>query len=437
MTTKQVIAIPTCLLILVGMFVSCSKDSSDLPIGEDWVNLTTRVYSIDTITVNSSTFKFDSIAVSSTDRLLIGAYTDPVFGLAKSKSYIQLSNSVYTLDDDAVYDSIALILKYDNHFYNDTIPVQNINVYEVLEDIEPDDDDYNYYYNTTKFPTGETPIGSKSFIAKPKKDDSLHITISNTFGKALFDKIQDNKINNSDEFLKAYKGLLIDPNDNNTAILGFLKSSVLRIYYSIGNETEDEEQTLDFSFDSSNSFHNISSNTQGTIFETLTNQQTNLPSTATDDTSFMQAGTGIATKIDIPYLERIYDIPGKGTIIDVNLKISIKQNSNTKNLYTNDSLNVYIINKKAEILAQLTDVVGNTVLGSIESESDEFNTTTYSIPLKYFLKLKLTDTNKDNLFLAIYPKDFDRSINRYILNGENASDDVKLKLELIYAIYDE
>jgi hypothetical protein len=437
MTTKQVIATPLLFLLVLGFFISCSDDATKDPVGEDWVSLDTKVYFIDSITVNPSTFKFDSIPVSSTTRLMVGAYTDPVFGLTKCKSFVQLLSSSYNLDEDAVYDSIALILKYDNYFYNDTIPIQNINVFEVLDDIESNDEDYNYYYNTTKFAINSTPIGSKNFNAKPKKEDSLHVTINNTFGKSLFEKIQDNDINNIDEFLKEYKGLLIAPEDSNTAILGFLKSSVLRIYYSIDNETEDDEQTLDFSFNSTNSFHNITSNTQGTVFETLTNQEITIPSSVTSNTTFMQAGTGIATKIDIPYFENIYDIPGKGTIVDANLKISIKQNSNSQNLYTNDSLNVYIINRKAEIITQLTDVLGNTVLGSIESVNDEFNTTTYSIPLKYFLKLKLTDNNKDNLFLAIYPKNFDKSTNRYILNDNNASDDVKLKLELTYAIYDE
>ena len=150
----------------------------------------------------------------------------------------------------------------------------------------------------------------------------------------------------------------------------------------------------------------------------------------------MQAGTGIATRINIPNIESIYDVAGTGIIIDANLKISIKQNSSTKNLHTNDSLNVYIVNKKAEILSVLTDVQGNTALGRIENEDSEFNIIDYSIPVKYFLNPKLTDLNADNLFLAIYPKDFNSSVNRYLLNGEKVSGNIKSKLEITYAIYD-
>lgn len=438
MTLKQVIAVPITTFILLVLILSCEKDNSELPVGEDWINLDTKVFFIDTLSIKATTFKFDSIITSNTNRLLIGSYNDPVFGMTKSKSYAQLSNSTYSLDDDAVFDSIALILNYDNYFYNDTIPVQKINIYEVLDDIEPDDET-DSFYNTTNFASNTSPIASKSFIAKPKKDDSLHVTLSNSYGKSIFDKIQQNEINNSSEFIEEFKGLLIDSDDNNTAILGISNASFVRIYYSHdNNELEEDENMLDIPFNSSYSFHNISSDKQATVLDTLSNQYIHLPSTnmLLDNSTFMQAGTGIATRINIPNVESIYNITGTGIIIDANLKLSIKQNSNTKNLHTNDSLNVYIVNRKAEVLTALTDSYGDTALATIVNEDPEFNIIDYSIPAKYFLNLKLSDLNAGNLFLAIYPKDFNSSVNRYIFNGEEASQNIKSKLEITYAIYD-
>lgn len=434
MTLKQAILAPLYTIILIGaLLTSCTKDEDSFPVGEDWINLDTQVFYIDTLTVKTSTFKFDSIAVSSTSRLLIGAYTDPVFGLTTSKTYAQITNSTYTLSSSAVYDSVALILNYDTYFYNDTIPVQKINVYELLNDIEPDED-ADSYYNTTEILPNSSPIATKSFYAKPNKDDSLHVTLNNTFGKTLFENIRDNKINNTDEFLKTYRGLLIEPDANNTAILGFLKSSFVRVYYTINEELSTETSlTLDMPFDYTNSFHNITSNLKGTIFETLTEQD----STITSYNSYMQSGTGIATRIDIPNVESLYDIAGTGIIIDASLSISLKQNSNTDNLYTEDSMNVYIIDKNSDIVSALTDTQGNTVLASITNEDTEFNVTTYTIPIKYFLNLKLNDLNGDKYYLAIYPKDFNQSVNRYIFNSEAASNNLKTKIELIYAIYDK
>lgn len=437
MTIKQTFTLPILTIILLCFCVAaCSKDEENFPVGEDWINLDTNVYFIDTLTLNTSTFKFDSIIVSGTERLLVGAYNDPVFGTVKSKSYIQLDNTEYSLDSDAVYDSIAVILKYDDYFYNDTIPQQTFNIYKVTEDIEYQEDAESYY-NTSTFKIDSTILGTKTFIAKPKKEDSLHIRISDNFGKELFNQILNNTINNSDDFQQAYKGILIDADINNSAMLGFLKSSVVRVYYTVDDELEADESAFDLTFNSTNSFHNVSSNKTGTAFENLTSQTTYLESSKTNENTFTQGGTGIATRIDIPNLETLYDIPGTGAIANANIKLSIKQNSNTKNLYTTDSLSVYIIDKKANLISTLTDSQGATVLGTIIDEDTEFNITTYNIPVKYFLNLKLTNNNSDNLFLAVYPKDFTQSVNRYVFYGNNSTDNLKSKLEITYASYDE
>ncbi len=437
MTIKQTFTLPILAVILLCFSIAaCEKDEENFPIGEDWINLNTNVYYIDTLTLNTSTFKFDSIVVSGTDRLLVGAYTDPVFGTVKSKSYVQLDNAEYSLDSDAVYDSIALILKYDDYFYNDTIPEQTFNIYKVTEDIEYQEDAESYY-NTSTFKIDSTVLGSKTFIAKPNKEDSLHIRMSDAFGKELFDQILNNTINNADDFQQVYKGILIDANANNTTMLGFLKSSVVRVYYKVDEEVDGDDSSFDLTFNSTNSFHNVSSDKSGTAFESLTNQTTYIESSETNHFTYMQGGTGLATRIDIPNLETLYDIPGTGAIADASLSLSIKQNSNTKNLYTTDSLSIYIIDKKANLISALTDSEGSTVLGTIVEEDTEFNITTYSIPIKYFLNLKLTSANKDNLFLAVFPKGFTQSVNRYVFYGNDSSDNLKSKLKITYASYDE
>ncbi|MEH6408141.1 MAG: DUF4270 family protein, partial [Leeuwenhoekiella sp.] len=355
---KKFPAVFTLLTIILYMLaVACSsEDDATFPVGENWVSSGTKVYFIDTLTVESSTFQFDSISESSTDRYLIGSYTDPVFGLTKSKLYAQLGAAVYTIASDAKFDSIALILNYDNYFYNDTIPDQTFNVYRVTQDIKPDED---VYYNTTTFESDTEPLGSYTFSPRPVREDSIHLPLKNDFGQLIFDELQDNVINNTDEFVNEYKGLLIDAANTNTTMLGFSTDSFLRIYYTVDSEIEEEDsQTIDISFNTTNTFNNISSKKEGTYFANLANEQDFIPSTETSNTSFIQAGTGIATRVGIPYLERLNDIDGDGTILTANLKITLKQNSNTSNLYTRDSLQVYIIDQKNQVLGQLYDYSG-------------------------------------------------------------------------------
>ncbi len=425
------------LFILVTCLNSCNKDISELTlrIGEDYVSSDTKVYFIDTLTVKSSTFQFDSLIVSSANRLLIGAYKDEVFGKTHSKGYIQLVNSIYNIDDDAVYDSIALILNYDKYFYNDTIPSQQFKVFELLENIEPDDISY---YNTTDFSYNSTPIAIKSFLSRPYKNDSLDIKISDVFGITLFNRIKNNDINNDEEFLDKYKGLLVEANENiNTSVLGFSKDSFLRMYYTINDEIESIEKTIDFTFNSSNTFNQISSDKTGTHFETIVDQETFLPSLETDNNSFIQSGTGILTKIDIPYIKSLNDISGEGVVIDAKLKFTLKQYTYSDNLFTRDSLQVFIIDRKSSVLGDLTTVDGTTPVRSvIENKNSEFETDLYVIDIKKFIDLKQAETYQE-YYLAIYPQNFNSSVDRYIFNGEQASDDLRMKLELTYIVYDE
>jgi len=433
MNIKQLFSV-VLFFLCVGFIISCEDDQDLVPVGEDWINVDTKIYFIDSITVESSTFKFDSISVSNTGRLLVGAYTDPVFGKVKAKSFMQLAYPFASIGDDATYDSIALILKYDNYFYNDTTQTQTIDVFSILEDLEPEED---YFYNTSNFKAAETAIGSKTFTPYPTKEDSVHITISDVFGKELYEKLRDKDITTTDEFLDQYKGLLVNPDDNNQAVLGFSPASELRLYYSYDDEIlAEDSEVIEISLNSINSFHNISNDYTGTYFNNLESQETQLESEATDDNLFAQSGAGIATRVDIPFIERLNDIPGDGSILDANLKLSIKQNSSTDNLFIRDSLSVYLIDKKGDIYSNLTDSTGSTVYGILEDTDEEFKTLTYSIPVSNYLNLKLQAAYSDNLYLAFYGQDFNQSVDRYILNGESNSD-LELKLELTYAIYED
>ena len=415
--------------------ISCSSDI-DTTVGEDMVTSNTRVYYIDTLTVATSTFQYDSLSVSETNRLLLGAYTDPVLGLTKSNLYAHFGYTTADIDNDANFDSIAMILNYDNYFYNDTTAIQELNVYRVTQTIRPDDN--SVYYNTTDFEKNPTSLGSLSFYPKPIKEDSLEIKMSNDFGQTLFDEIQDNEFSSFDEMLNEYKGFVVEPSETNTAILGFLKTSYFRIYYTIPDGSDNIEYTYDISFDTSNSFHNITSDKTGTYLEDIVDQESYIQSSNTGNNTFIQGGTGIVTRLDIPYLETIGRIPGEGTITGANLSLTLKRNSYNDNLSTRDSLGVFIIDQKSEILMDLFQYDTSSAYGVISNEDNgEFTTVNYNIPIKLFLDLKLTDTNRENLFLAIYGQGLNDSVDRYIINSEDEDDEIKLKLELTYAVYDE
>ena len=420
-----------CFILLLE---SCDSDTTSV-IGEDWITNGTKVLFIDTFTVNTSTYKFDSIAVTTPSRYLMGAYSDPVFGHIKASPYFELYNSAFYIDSDAVFDSVALLLDYSGYYYNDTIAVQKFNIYEVLETIKPPED---YFYNTTTFQTSPTAIASIQFSPTPKKSDSIHFTMNSDFGQDLFDDIQSNDINSNTELIDKYRGIMIEADDANTTVLGIGTAPKLRLYYTIKVEDETEDGYYDFTINTSSSFHNITSNYTNTYFNTLETKTDEVSSKDTDNLSYIQAGGGLATKIDIPTIEQIYTLNSSGSIMDANLKISLKKNTSTDNLSTRDSLNVYLIDQKSEIASTLIDFTGNNVYGLKVVNEFDSDYVTYKIDLKYFLDLKLNATNASNLFLGITSQGYAESVDRYILEGEDSDEsDLKTTLELTYASYND
>ena len=127
------------VLFSLGLFVgSCSADSAsdDLVVGSDYLSINNKVILIDTMTVALSTINFDSLVTSANSRILVGNYEDPVFGKVNAESYMEFGSSNYKIGDSEsdtettsyVYDSIALILKYDKYVYGDTTRVQTFKV---------------------------------------------------------------------------------------------------------------------------------------------------------------------------------------------------------------------------------------------------------------------------------------------------------------------
>ena len=432
-----------CLLAL--MCSACSSDElPSLEIGEDFTQIDTRVIFMDTMTVRTSTFRFDSLEVSSSQRLMVGALNHPTLGSTITASYMQLLRSFadegsdyYDLDDDAVYDSIALIMVYDRYSYGDTLPMQTYSVHKILQDIEPDEDT-DLFYNTSQFNYDPNPIALETLTVNPLKEDSLTIKLDDAFGTELFEKILQNDITNNDELLDEYKGLVLQSDPNNTSILGFDMSGVLRLYYTIDGETGPLELEFDFLINSDFSFSHINNAYTGTPFGNLDEQDEMLSSTDTDNTTYVQAGKGLTTRIDIPYTHSLYDIPGDGVLVDAFLRLPIERPVEALNLPVRDSIRAFLINDKSEVLGSLLGFGATDAYGSFSDETDEFSNLAYVFNLKPFIDLKLTESDfSETFYLAINPQDFNQSLDQYIFYNDPESEDRKITLELTYAVYDE
>ncbi|GAA4276378.1 DUF4270 family protein [Aquimarina mytili] len=203
------------------VLISCS-DNEDIPtleVGQDFTNSNVRIVSLDTFAIELSTYKFDSIVTSSTNRILIGQYKDEIFDTTRAESYVELTPINYSISNEAELDSIALILNYDGYFYSDTLKVSSINVHLLSDEVRPEDD---VFYNTSTVSHEEDFIATRRFSPEPASEDSIHITIPNFVGQTVFEKIQSGEINDNNELRNEFKGLALLPGKmDDSSIIGF------------------------------------------------------------------------------------------------------------------------------------------------------------------------------------------------------------------------
>lgn len=432
------------LFFFITVFTSCQTDNleGDFVTGANNLSINNKVLLIDTLTVEVSTINFDSLITSSQSRILSGSYTDPILGKIKSDSYLELTPSTYAITSSSnsdtetityAYDSIAMILRYDRYYYGDTTKAQTINIHQLTQKVKPNTDDYNFY-NNSALSYNSSSIGSKTYYPKPKGNDSISIKISDSFGKNMFDKLKNKEITNADEFNDYFKGIVIKPSADNSSVIGFNMSSVLRLYYKQTNSSTESKFTLDFAInDISKQFNNISLDRTGTIIQNLPDSRSKLSSRLTNNSAFIQSGTGLACRVDFPYLNQLKYLSEKGLIVDAELVIKPIKNSASALYPMKDSLRVYECDNLNRITGTLTKSDGSAALAILNNTPDEFNENIgYKINLGSFLYKEMIKTSgsKSSLIFA-FPNIY-KGVDRIVLgNQKNAENRLQLKIYYI------
>ncbi len=425
------------LTLVFQIISSCDNDnynSSEFEAGEAFTDSKIRILKIDTLTVETSTMKFDSLATSESTRMLVGRYRDSIFGTVNTSSYAQIIPTAYTIDVKAEYDSIMLYLKMDSYYYNDTLQTNNIHIKKINQNLHPDSGDY--LYNTSSISYDEEDIGNISFKPRPLTKDSLEIKISDSLGLAIFENLQDKTILNSDEFKNFFKGIAILPDaTDDGSIIGFSLSSYVRLYHSTAESEERVQSYIDLQINTTATpipfFNKISSENPIAPLQTLTNEELNLKSEDSNNQSFIQSGVGVAMKITFPHLKSLYDINGTGTVLDAVLKLKPVAQSYDDKLMLKDSLSFFVVNKRNELI----DGVSN-ITAILNRDNQEFNDIYYEAPISIYIEELITTDQDIEEGLILFPNDYISGVDRLILQG-NDSNNFESILEITYAVYNE
>lgn len=427
--------------------VSCGTDADagEFVVGSDYLAVNNKVVLVDTVTVDMSTINLDSLVTSGQSRILIGNYDDPVFGKVKSNSYFQLSSTAYALINNGsdtesvnyVFDSISMILKYDNYYYGDTTKVQTFDIHRLTQKVKPNTEDDNFYNNSALNYSTES-LGSITYKPRPVEKDSINIKMSSTFGADLFQKLKKREITDFDTFTEYLKGLVIIPStSNSSSVIGFnITTSKVRLYYSKYQSDSETPYYIDFAvMDATKQFNAISLDRGGTIIQNLPVSTSKLSSTLTNHQGFIQSGTGVACRIDFPNIKQLKNISANGAIVDAELILKPVNNSYSDQYPLADSLRVYVADNLNRLSSPLLNSANATVYGILNKKKDEFNEDIgYTIPIGGFLQKEMLKQSDSRSSLILTLPGISKAINRIVL-GDQKHVDNKIQLKIYYISY--
>ena len=373
------------VFLFAAALYSCNYTRiEDVQLGASFVNSTSGVVLIDTMSVITSTVHLDSIVTSKPSRLLVGGYQNSLTGTVTSSPYFQLNNGSFAtlLPIDLVYDSLVVRYLYDGYFIGDTtqmitftakrlVPVTGINTNLVFK---PNLD--GRFYNCDTFKLASPSLGQVKFYPRPTFKQECFFRLSDDYGRFLFNNIinRNDTLSNLSWFKLFLPGLafISSPNQNQTAVGISQKSLSLRVYYHelINPVYLQNPPYVNFAISTNGNWYNqISYNSSGSLLGNISQPSPPLLtsnevlSTSTQGITMVQAGSGVYTKIRIPGSQALKGYGQNLVLVSAQIQWTAVPSSYTLTP-TNplpDTLAVYVVDPKNIITRQYASSVGSNI----------------------------------------------------------------------------
>ncbi|WP_333850361.1 DUF4270 family protein [Epilithonimonas sp.] len=439
------------LCVSILFICSCERESNTYEVGNSLVSAQTKVALIDTLTIKMSTIMKDSVVTSGKSAMLVGNIKDNTFGKVTSASLFELTPSSYSLatTTNVVFDSIVMYLTNNDFYYGDTLKTFKLDVHPMESRIKLNN---GYLYNKSNFKYSSTSIGSAEFLPRPNTDSSfVKIKLDQAYGQNLFNLLKSKDANSQEYFLNFYKGLALVPSSDNNAMLRFginssyqvqiskttkeKVSNIVRLYYHTAsvNGTEEVKYTLDINPSTSYSYNKIQSDFSGSELANLS--PTNpIESKNLGNKTYLMAGIGVYTKVEIPYLKSLKSLYTNYKIISANLSLSPVAGYYSKDFYNPSPLYYYLGDKKNNISSTFLQTDGTTEIQVSLSDESEFQSDYgYSFDMLSYVNTILSETSDSNYNVLIYPSSYQDVLSGKVVFGsqKNSTNPAKLKLYML------
>ncbi|WP_200976066.1 DUF4270 family protein [Echinicola sp. 20G] len=370
------------------------------------------------------TYFNDSLVTNTLSTFTLGHHQDNYRGTINASPYLQFGITSSTqVEDAAKLDSTVLVLFYETYHY-DTLPGFDVNVHELLEELEVDDDDNIYSYQS--FDYNDTPIATQAMRVVPHRD-SLTITLPQDFSQMLFEqgKGKNSIFESTDDLEEVFKGLVLQTLDN-SPLVSFTESSYIGFYYRIPSDLDEGNKILKLSVENGSGKFTHLDIDRSSQFYTSTETYQNIPIDESNGVVMADQIMGASIRMELPNIHELLEIADDYFITSASLRLPLKPN--TYDRYFNTpitTVNVWIVDKKNLFLYNL----GSATLTSWDEQFQE--KTYYEIPIKEFIDYKLGQDihNEDALWISV-PSSTGITTSGLMLSS--ISDEQKIKIDITF-----
>lgn len=422
------------LLLPALLFISCSDNPEEFTLGDEFIESQAGIRIIDTLSINLSTVILDTMPSAGSENMLIGNYKDEVFGKINFSSFFCLEIPAYVdVETDDIYDSLCLIIQYNNYYFGDTSKSQKISVHQLTENIEIDDEEY--LSNNSSFSYNSAPLGTIEYTPQPNNEkDTLVIKLSDGMGNDLFTKLKDESdlLTDSITFINYFHGLMLKADDSYYGnVIGFAAASgdIRMILYSSRYGKEKEVITHEFRYtETGKQFNNIKHDFSSTSLSNLKQQRYSLNSYSTGGLSYLLGGIGLAIRVDFPSLKELLMLE-RGKIADAKLMIAPAAGSYSNASDLPSEMIIYKTDRLNRRNSQVITSAGTEAASALTLDDMYNENTFFEFDLTYFLNSELSDKYvdpEDGLIITLNSTDLNTSL--YRLMADTDSKNTKLKI---------
>lgn len=264
----------------------------------------------DTVKVIMYTDSITRITSQIPSYLMVGKYTDPVFGISDASFMTQVMQTNYpSWNTSTVLDSICLALPLaEDYYYGDNESNPDLSVYELSDTLN----ETTYYSNSDPDDyTNYTLLGSgtaRKFVSTDIIDSipvkGMELRLDDNFGNRLINQ-SDYYFSSYGHFYDIFKGIFVKCNNSpgifkiRTDIADTTQSFGIIVYYHSSLNTEDHLKFVLPISSSSNRFNLFNHDFSGVPFES----EITATSPAPSNYVYLQAMAGTRVKLTFPGLK--------------------------------------------------------------------------------------------------------------------------------------